>query len=87
LTPLNIPDEGAYPFAASHDAVWFLGGSTTTVELFRLDLVNGEPAGIGLHLSVDRHPLWGSVDASFDGSGSVWLLYESGPLQEVQVGG
>jgi hypothetical protein len=87
LTPLDIPDEGAYPFAASQDAVWFLGGTATRVELFRLDLVNGEPAGVGLHLSVDRDRLWGSVDASFDGAGSVWLLYESGPLQQVQVGG
>jgi hypothetical protein len=86
-TQLAIPDEGAYPFAASQDAVWFLGGSASTIELFRLDLVNGEPAGVGLHVSVDRKPSWGSVDASFDGAGSIWLLYESGPLQEVQVGG
>jgi streptogramin lyase len=85
--PLDIPDEGAVPFAASKDAVWFLGGSSTTVELFRLDLINGEPAGVGLDLTVDRGRLWGFVTASFDDAGSVWLLYESGPLQEVQVGG
>jgi len=84
---LDIPDEEAYPFAASQDAVWFLGGSATTVELFRLDLVNEEPAGVGLHVRVDRGRLWGSVTASFDGAGSVWLLYESGPLQKVNVGG
>jgi hypothetical protein len=86
-TELDIPDRGAYPFAVSQDAVWFLGGSATRIELFRLDLVNGQPAGVGLHVSVDRKSSWGSVDASFDGAGSVWLLYESGPLQEVQVGG
>jgi hypothetical protein len=86
LTQLDIPNQGAYPFAASQGAVWVLGGSATTTQLFRLDLVDGEPTGVGLHVSVDRKPSWGSVDASFDGAGSVWLLYEGGPLQEVQVG-
>jgi hypothetical protein len=84
-TSVDLPGAHPWPFAVTGDSTWFLGGTATEVELIRVD---GDAEGIhvGLEMPVPRHSGWGSVDASYDGAGTVWLLYESGPLQEVSVG-
>lgn len=84
-TQVAVPGAHPWPFAATGDSAWFLGGDATEVELVRLD-VSSDGIHIGLDVKVPRHSGWGSVDASYDGAGAVWLLYESGPLQKVTVG-
>jgi hypothetical protein len=85
-TSVDLPAAHPWPFAVSGNSAWFLGGTATEVELIRVD---GDAGGIrvGREVPVPRRSGWGSVDASYDGAGKVWLLYESGPLQEVDVGG
>jgi hypothetical protein len=72
------------PFAVAPAAVWFIGGNATEVQLVRLD-IQEESAHVGLELTVDRKSGWGSVEAAYDGNGSVWLLYETGELQQITV--
>ena len=84
-TSVDLPAAHPWPFAVSGDSAWFLGGTATEVHVIRVD---GDAEGIhvGMEVAVPRQSGWGSVDASYDGAGTVWLLYESGPLQEVSVG-
>jgi hypothetical protein len=84
-TVVDVPATNSSPFAASGSTAWYLGGTATQVDLVRLD-VDGEGIHVGMDLQVQRRSAWGSVNASYDGAGTVWLLYESGPLQEVSVG-
>jgi hypothetical protein len=84
-TRVEVPGAHPWPFAVSGDSAWFVAGTATEIELVRLD-VDGEGIKVGLDVPVPRQSSWGSVDASYDGDGSVWLLYETGRLQKVSVG-
>jgi hypothetical protein len=84
-TSVDLPGAHPWPFAVTGDSAWFLGGTATESELIRVD-AGGEGIHVGLEVPVPRHSGWGSVEASYDGAGTVWLLYESGPLQRVSVG-
>jgi hypothetical protein len=84
-THVEVPTAHPWPFAATDNSAWYLGGTATQVDLVRLD-VDGERVQIGMELHVSRQSEWGSVAASYDGAGTVWLLYENGRLQKVSVG-
>ncbi len=84
-TRIDVPSAHPWPFAAAGDSAWFLGGTPTEVELIRVD-VDEEGIHVGMDVAVPRRSDWGSVDATYDGAGAVWLLYEGGPLQKVSVG-
>src|SRR3954471_2794168 len=84
-TRVEVPGVQPSPFAATDGSAWYVGGTPTQVDLLRLD-VDGEGIHVGLDVPVPRHSGWGSVAATYDGAGTVWLLYENGRLQKVSVG-
>jgi len=85
ITHLDGPDGYAVPIGATTDAIWFQSGTSREVVLSRVDLVEGQPSGVGRELSVEREPGWGSMDAVYEG-GTIWLMYEYGRIQKVTVG-
>jgi hypothetical protein len=86
-TGVNVPDNRAIPVAATADGVWFMGGSDEQARLYFVPVnQDGVATGTIREVDVEREPIWGSVEATYDGSGRIWMLYEDGHVQDVVVG-
>jgi hypothetical protein len=72
-----------YPFGYGSGQVWFIDQSSK--KIIRLVAVNATDDQIATDVSIPELTGWGSVEATYDGAGHVWLFYENGRVQEIAV--
>lgn len=78
---LALPTQ-TYPFGYGSGRVWYVETSNRNT---RIVAVNAADNQLVTDISVPSQTGWGSVQASYDGAGNVWLLYENGHVQEIAV--
>lgn len=78
---LNLPAD-MYPFGYGSNSVWFIETLNSITRIVGLGAASGQPE---IDVSVPRKTIWGSVEATYDGAGHVWLFYENGRVQEIAV--